>query len=62
MTNSDEEDSLLDIEISYNFINGGDVSMELVEDSKVTAVSYTMLGEQVIKIKKYIEGQAVLRI
>jgi hypothetical protein len=52
MTNSDEEDSLLDIEVSYNFINGGDVSMELVEDSKVTAVSFTMLGEQVIKIKK----------
>jgi hypothetical protein len=52
MANSNEEGSLLDIEVSFDFIYGADVSLELVEDSHVTAVSYTMLEDQVIKIKK----------
>ena len=53
---------MLDIEVSYNFINGGDVSLELVENSHISAVSYTMLEEQVIKIKRKIGSEAVLRI
>jgi hypothetical protein len=42
----------LDIEVSFDFIYGADVSLELVEDSHVTAVSSTILEDQVIKIKK----------
>ncbi len=55
---------LLDIEVSYDFMSGGDVSLELVEGSHVTAVSYTMLEEEVVKIKKRIASvdDAALRI
>ncbi len=38
------------------------MSLELVENSHISAVSYTMLQEQVIKIKRKIGSEAVLRI